>query len=151
MSKDLSTPEEISEALAQFEAEKLTRRRALKKFGITTGMAVFGMFAADDLARMVIKKMEEHKETQQIAEVVAQEFGNSGIAFANPVCAANGCSTTQLTFNCNGCPAVPGGTATAPIEGGNCNTCIQNACDRCFGKATYSSEMCVNNNTCYSS
>ncbi len=147
-----STPEEISASLAQFEAEKMTRRRALKKFGITTGMAVFGMFAADDLARMVIKKMEEHKETRQIAEVVAQEFKNSGIAFAaNPVCDAGGCGDTQLTFNCNGCPNVAGGPATAPIEGGNCHTCVQNACDRCFGYATTSSELCVNRQSCYSS
>lgn len=46
-------------------------------------MAVFGMFAADDLARMVIKKMEETEATRQIAETVAHEFKNAGIAFAD--------------------------------------------------------------------
>lgn len=78
-----ATPEELAAAREQFEAEKLTRRSALRKFGITSGMAVFGMFASDDLARMVIQKMEEHKETRQIAETVAYEFKNSGIAFAD--------------------------------------------------------------------
>ncbi len=78
-----SSSEELLDARKKFEAEKLTRRSALKKFGITSGMALFGMFAADDLARMVIKKMEEHEATRQIAETVAHEFKNAGIAFAD--------------------------------------------------------------------
>ena len=45
-------------------------------------MALFGMFAVDDLARMAIKKLEEHKEIQAISETVAQEFKNTGIVFA---------------------------------------------------------------------
>ena len=66
------------------EQERLTRRAALRKMGYTSGIAMFSMFAVDDLARMAIKKMEQHKETKQIAETVAKEFKNSGIAMANP-------------------------------------------------------------------
>ncbi len=129
-----STPEEISAAVAEFNAEKLPRRRALKKFGITTGMTVFGMFAADDLARLVIKKMEEHKETRQIAETVAQEFQDSGIAYAATLkCGANGCSDAQLGFNCDGCSLTPQVYGSQPVEGGTCAQCVINACGRCFG------------------
>ncbi len=74
------------------EQERLTRRAALRKMGYTSGIALFSMFAVDDLARMAIKKMEQHKETRQIAETVAKEFENSGIALANP-----------NYSNCNGC------------------------------------------------
>ena len=65
------------------EQERLTRRAALRKMGYTSGIALFSMFAVDDLARMAIQKMEQHKETQQIAETVAKEFESSGIALAN--------------------------------------------------------------------
>ena len=101
------TTEELLDARKKFEAEKLTRRAALKKFGITTGMAVFGMFAADDLARMVIKKMEETEATRQIAETVAHEFKNSGIAFADSsydVCSdCTADCTPDLDFDCVDC------------------------------------------------
>ncbi len=66
------------------EQERLTRRAALRKMGYTSGIAMFSLFAVDDLARMAIKKMEQHKETRQIAEAVAREFKNSGIALAGP-------------------------------------------------------------------
>jgi len=89
------TTEALLDARKKFEAEKLTRRAALKKFGITIGMAVFGMFAADDLARMVIKKMEETEATRQIAETVAHEFKNAGIAFAD--------SSTTCGSDCSTC------------------------------------------------
>ena len=131
-----SSSEELLDARKKFEAEKLTRRAALRKFGITSGMAIFGMFAADDLARMVIKKMEQNEATRQIAETVAHEFKNSGIAFAAPqvyVCGASGCSDGQLGFNCGGCPTTPGGPATVGVEGGSCAQCVINACGRCFG------------------
>jgi len=76
------------------EQERLTRRAALRKMGYTSGIALFSMFAVDDLARMAIQKMEQHKETKQIAETVAKEFKNSGIAMANP-----------NYSNCGGCVA----------------------------------------------
>ena len=75
------------------------RRAALRKIGITSSMTVFGMFAADDLARMVIKKMEETEATRQIAETVAHEFKNAGIAFAYSSSVA-GCSPSYLGDFC---------------------------------------------------
>lgn len=96
------TTEELLDARKKFEAEKLTRRAALKKFGITTGMAVFGMFAADDLARMVIKKMEETEATRQIAETVAHEFKNAGIAFADDS-SLPPCDSKNFPHNWNCC------------------------------------------------
>ena len=60
-------------------------------------MTVFGMFAADDLARMVIKKMEETEATRQIAETVAHEFKNAGIAYSSNVA---GCSPSYLGDFC---------------------------------------------------
>ena len=69
------------------------------------------MFAADDLARLVIKKMEQHEETRQIAETVAHEFKNAGVAFAdssNNVC--GDCTTTCVAnddFDCVDCSSDP--------------------------------------------
>jgi len=130
------TTEELLDARKKFEAEKLTRRAALKKFGITTGMAVFGMFAADDLARMVIKKMEETEATRQIAETVAHEFKNSGIAFADtppPGCdhtiSGNGlgggpgkCNVSAIGANCS---------ATYPNDTVACTNCVTRICHTC--------------------
>ena len=96
-----ASSEDLLEARQKFEREKLTRRAALKKFGITTGMSVFCMFGADDLARIVIKKMEEHEQTRQIAETVAHEFKNAGIAFADS--SSDPCSNSTSTVNCEGC------------------------------------------------
>lgn len=76
----------------KFEQEKLSRRVALRKIGMTTGMALFGMFAVDDLARVAIKRMEAQKATHEIGEAVAKEFKNSGIVFAaDPGSSSNPC------------------------------------------------------------
>ena len=85
--------------LEQFERERLTRRTALKKLGMTTGMTLFSLFAVDDLARLAIKRMEEHKETRMIAETVAKEFKDSGIAFAGGPSwlGCGGCQATCVT------------------------------------------------------
>ncbi len=76
----ISDPETARE---KFEEARLSRRAALRKMGLTTGMAFFGLFAVDDLARIAIKQMEQHKETRQVAETVAKEFKTAGIAFAD--------------------------------------------------------------------
>lgn len=86
------------------EQERLTRRAALRKMGYTSGIALFSLFAVDDLARMAIQKMEQHKETRQIAETVAKEFKNAGIALAGPNSYNDPCagSTQQDCQGCNG-------------------------------------------------
>jgi len=69
-------------ALEKFERERLTRRQALKKFGVTTAMATFAMFSVDDLARMVGKAMQQRVSDSIVAEQVAKEFQQAGIAMA---------------------------------------------------------------------
>lgn len=125
-----SSSEDLLDARKKFEAEKLTRRSALRKFGITSGMAVFGMFAADDLARLVIGKMEEHKATRQIAETVAHEFKNSGIAFADssssgPCDYCNGdctclCGCNKEQAIAAACAAFPGCCDKSNVPKGTC-------------------------------
>lgn len=95
----ISNPETARE---KFEQARLSRRAALRKIGITSGMALFGMFAVDDLARVAIKKMEQHKETRQIAETVAKEFKTSGIVFADTVSCTE-CNTTCTPDADNDC------------------------------------------------
>lgn len=64
----------------KFERERLTRRQALKRFGMTSAMATFALFSVDDLARMVGGAMERQARNSKIAAQVAQEFQHSGIA-----------------------------------------------------------------------
>jgi len=59
-------------------------------------MALFGMFAVDDLARLAIKKMEQHKETHEIGETVAKEFKSTGVVFA----ATGGGTSSNLCADC---------------------------------------------------
>lgn len=74
---------EATTAREKFEQERLSRRAALRKIGMTTGMALFGMFALDDLARISLSALRQHKETQAIAQTVAEELRGSGVAFAD--------------------------------------------------------------------
>lgn len=82
------------QAREKFEQERFSRRAALRKLGITSGMALFSLLAVDDLARIAIKKLEEHKQTHEIGETVAQEFKNTGVVFA---------ATPGHTSACLGC------------------------------------------------
>jgi hypothetical protein len=76
------TSDDQPTAREKFEQARLSRRAALRKMGLTTGMALFGMFAVDDLARIAIKKMEEQKQLHEVGETVAKEFKNTGVVFA---------------------------------------------------------------------
>ncbi len=76
----------------RFERGQVSRRAALKKMGITTGMAVFALFSVDDLARMVGREMERRERDSRVAEQIAREFSEAGIAMAAgpSVCCHNG-------------------------------------------------------------
>ena len=100
---------------------------------------MFGMFAADDLARMVIKKMEETEATRQIAETVAHEFKNAGIAFADSSSALPyqdyglHCKTNKNTYgpaaNCAECVKLGcNGDYSAGTAVENCITAAENYC-----------------------
>lgn len=79
-------PDPAAKALTaseRFEQERLSRRAALRKLGITSAATLFGIFAVDDFARMAIRVMEENKATEKIAEVLAHDFKNAGVAHAS--------------------------------------------------------------------
>ena len=77
-------PETVRAETAQekFERERLSRRQALKKFGMNSAVAAFAMFSVDDLARMVGKAMERRSRDNKVAAQIAQELRQAGIAFA---------------------------------------------------------------------
>ena len=123
----------LEAARLKYEAEKMTRRAALRKLGITSGMAFFSLFAVDDLARMAIKKMRQDEATRGIAETVAREFKDSGIAFADdpPITIGGclpgngviaGCAGADIGANCL-CCSTAAGSLTA---------CVAQACLRCY-------------------
>ena len=126
----LSEADALETAHLKFESEKMTRRAALRKLGITSSMAFFSLFAVDDLARVAIKRMRQNEATRDIAETVAREFKDSGIAFATtPVttpCLVSeikpGCAGGDIGTNCACCQ-----TAAATQE-----ACVQQACLRCY-------------------
>ena len=134
------------------EQERLTRRAALRKMGYTSGIAIFSMFAVDDLARMAIQKMEQHKETKQIAETVAKEFKNTGIAFALPQSSAG-------SGGCDNGSTYPSGSLSGSQIGHDCHTspnwfcddtstfedCISKACDNYNGVDATAAENCMTN------
>lgn len=66
----------------KFEREHLTRRQALKRFGITSAMTAFALFSVDDLAHIVGKAMQQRAGDNKIAGQLAKEFQEAGIAMA---------------------------------------------------------------------
>lgn len=86
----------------RFEQEKMSCRAALRKLGITSAVTVLGVFAADDLARMAIRVMEENKSTSQLAEVLAHDFNNAGVALAitpGDLCRSQASTAFQICMN----------------------------------------------------
>ncbi len=119
-------------AREKFEQGRLSRRAALRKIGMTSGMAFFGLFAVDDLARMAIRQMEQHKETRQIAETVAKELKDSSIAVASPAPSNNGNPCVP------GVPSYPQGPLSNQHIGQDCKS---NPNYFCAGATTF--EACV--------
>ena len=68
----------------RFENERMTRRRALRKFGFMAGMTVFATLSVDDLARIASKKLQDTEATKGIGDMLAKEFRSAGVAMANP-------------------------------------------------------------------
>ena len=102
-------------AKQKFERERLTRRQALKRFGLTSAMTAFALFSVDDLARMVGAAMERQAKNSKIAEQVAQEFQSAGIAIG-AVRPASGSSITPNDVYGKSCTC-------QPYCNGNC-TCL---------------------------
>ena len=91
-------------AKEKFERERLSRRQALKRLGMTSAMATFALFSVDDLARMVGKAMQQRAGDNKVAAQIAKEFQQAGVVLAwgdtGSTCWASGQS-----FNCAGCGA----------------------------------------------
>ncbi|WP_394794056.1 hypothetical protein [Armatimonas sp.] len=81
-----NTVEEVeltaAEKLAQMEKEKLTRRQALARFGFQAGAAAIAALTADDLLRAVGKEMKQRAGDNKVAQQVAREFHDAGVAYA---------------------------------------------------------------------
>lgn len=90
-------------AAVRFDRERLSRRQALKRFGITTGMATFAMFSADDLARMVGQALQQRAGDSQIANQIAREFQQAGVVMAATQAGANGAPGGGPCITPSGC------------------------------------------------
>ncbi len=90
---------------ANADQEKLSRRAALRRIGMTGGIAVLGLLTIDDLARVAAKKLDQNALTHGIAK----DFKNAGVAFAGPslrsICEM-GCDN-QYTTDMDACGSEP--------------------------------------------
>lgn len=111
-------------ALEKFEREQLSRRQALKRFGMTSAMATFALFNVDDLARMVGKAMQQRAGDNKVVEQVAKEFQQAGIALAayDPCAVVDPPSATEIGKNCASKPTYYGGGTTT------CEECVAKGC-----------------------
>jgi len=124
---------QAANAWVEFERGRVSRRQALKKLGMTSAMAAFALFSVDDLARMVGKAMQQRAGDNKVAEQVAQEFQQAGIALAYD---PNG--------PCSGC--VSGGTCT-PGTYQQCQKCCsgcscEHAVDLSCGDTQFTQAQC---------
>jgi hypothetical protein len=73
-----------TEKLAQFEKEKLSRRQALARIGFQAGAAAIAALTADELLRKVGIEMRKRAGDNKVAQQVAKEFQQAGVASALP-------------------------------------------------------------------
>jgi hypothetical protein len=84
----------------RLERERLSRREALKKIGITSAMATFALFSVDDLARIAGNALQRNSNDNRIAKQLASELRSAGLAFATG------------DSRCGGAYVSPGGGST---------------------------------------
>jgi len=72
-----------AEALKKREAEKMSRRAVLAKVGLRFGAAAVMALSVDDLARKVTAAIATRNRDNAVAQRVANEFHNAGVAFAD--------------------------------------------------------------------
>jgi hypothetical protein len=127
------SPEEAKARLAEFEQAKMTRRNLLARFGFKVAAATVAALTADDLLRAVGKEMERRSGDNEVAQQVAEEFKNVGIAFAGP----SGCRRSG-----NQCVG-PDCLQTMPLcgctctEGPKCQDCCDEKCPGSGNTACY--------------
>ncbi len=69
---------------AKLEDERMSRRQALRKMGILSGMAVLSLLTVDDLARMAAKQLSANAGDSEVAGEVAKSLRGAGVAYADP-------------------------------------------------------------------
>ena len=120
------------------EREKLTRRAALRKLGFGAGLAAFSLLGVDDFARMVGQRMQRMAGDNKVAQAVAKEFQQAGIALAGTVPAGcvyvqgpGGPGANPGTGECN-VDAIGRGCGQAhPNDGVACANCVSVDCHIC--------------------
>jgi hypothetical protein len=130
MENDRSKP--LDSKREQFEKEKLTRRSALRKAGVTSLLSVFSLVAADDVARLVLAKLQDNALTHGIADGLARDFRSAGVALADTTNYCDG----VIQAPCYDDGPCPGGVG--PCK--DCNSSVD--CEECQSAATWKSCNC---------
>lgn len=107
----------------QFEQERISRRAALRKLGFGAGMAALLALSADDLARMAAVRLKQRAGDSRVADQIAREFRNVGIAFADPSNPSNPSGASSFRDPC-----------TKPYRPLDCSYCYNEgtaACAKC--------------------
>ena len=124
------------EALAQFEAQKMSRRAVLAKFGLKFGAAALMALSVDDLARKATAELAARNKTNKAIQEVAAQFKNAGIASAKGLvlpCPYTDCVTCSLyswLFACR--------------DAGSRVACCDNLCVSCCTPSEANSLPCGN-------
>jgi len=118
----MGAPAPVETERERFERERLSRRQALKRFGMTSAMATFALFSVDDLARMVGKAMQQRAADNKVVEQISQEFQQAGVALATqPAVGPN-----ALPYgNCNSFQNGGGSAACDACNNDRYNRCVQ--------------------------
>lgn len=116
-------PEANGDARAEFEEKRLSRRKVLRKMGFTT-VLTGGFFLWEEVARAVFGQLEAHKLTQGIADDVARDFRELGVAHADTIGSGDcddcgGECVEDDEYECVDCDPSCSTTAAAGSSGGN--------------------------------
>lgn len=79
--EDTSSSDLVSQR-AKLENERMSRRQALRKMGVMSGVAVVALLSVDDLARLAAKQLASSGGDSELASSVAKSLRSAGIAFA---------------------------------------------------------------------
>jgi len=74
---------ELVSRRAKLEDERMSRRQALRKMGILSGVAVLSLISIDDLARLATQRLADSNAQSNIARSLAKDFRDAGVAFAD--------------------------------------------------------------------
>lgn len=120
----------------QFEQERVTRRAMLRRLGLTAGASLFGLMAADDIVRAALTRMQQTEALRGVANTVAVEFRNAGVAFAQ----TSGGGPTICGVTVIPCKNCAPDLVDTPLNRGLSTPCFDPYCIKC--QAPYSCADC---------